>query len=249
MTVKRARVLVVGGSSGLGRSIGMGLASQGHRVAFLGRRLERLQEAAAEADPEAVALSCDVRDEKSCASTVGRAADALGGADVLLYCAGIGPLSRLSDTTARVWRQVLDTNVVGAALATGAALPHLSASGGRAIFLSSVSASHTPPWPGLGAYAVSKAALDKLVEAWRGECPEVRFTRLIVGESAGGAGPNATEFASGWDPELAAKCYPIWLTRGYLSGALVPVDQLVKVVATLVDIDVEVPSITITAQR
>ena len=38
---------------------------------------------------------------------------------------------------------------------------------GIAVYLSSVSASMTPPWPGLGAYAVSKAALDKLVEAWR----------------------------------------------------------------------------------
>ena len=72
---------------------------------------------------------------------------------------------------------VFDTNVMGAALVTAAAVPHLSASGGTAVYLSSVSASLTPPWPGLGAYGVSKAALDKLVEAWRVEHPDIGFTR------------------------------------------------------------------------
>ena len=66
-----------------------------------------------------------------------------------------------------------------------------------------MSASLTPPWPGLGSYAVSKAALDKLVDAWRGEHPELGFTRLVVGECAGGEGDSMTEFASGWDAELA----------------------------------------------
>jgi NAD(P)-dependent dehydrogenase (short-subunit alcohol dehydrogenase family) len=46
-----------------------------------------------------------------------------------------------------------------------AAVPYLAASAGKVAYLSSVSASLTPPWPGLGAYIVSKAALDKLVEA------------------------------------------------------------------------------------
>ena len=61
-------------------------------------------------------------------------------------------------------------------------------SGGTAAYLSSVSASLTPPWPGLGAYAVSKAALDKLVEAWRAEHPHVGFTRVVVGDCGGGEG-------------------------------------------------------------
>ena len=88
-----------------------------------------------------------------------------------MYTPAIGPLARLVDTDADTWRRVFDTNVTGAAIVTAAALPHLQATGGRAVYLSSVSASQTPPWPGLGAYAVSKAALDKLVEAWRVEHP------------------------------------------------------------------------------
>ena len=73
-------------------------------------------------------------------------------------------------------------------LITAAALPHLKASNGMIAYLSSVSASLTSPWPGLAAYTVTKAALDKSVEAWRAEHPEVGFTRLIVWECSGGEG-------------------------------------------------------------
>ena len=93
-----------------------------------------------------------------------------------------------------------------------------------------MSASGTPPWPGLGAYAVSKAALDKLVDAWRAEHPDVGFTRLVVGECAGGEGDSGTGFASEWDLELAAELVPLWISRAYMSGAMMPVERLITVV-------------------
>jgi NAD(P)-dependent dehydrogenase (short-subunit alcohol dehydrogenase family) len=228
------RIVVVGASSGLGRCIGIGLAQRGARVALLARRVERLEKAAAEAGPETFALGCDATDAESCRSAIDQAAAELGGFDALIYTPAIGPLAKLVDTDAETWRRVLDTNVVGAALVTSAALPHLITSGGTAIFLSSVSASLTPPWPGLGAYAVSKAALDKLVEAWRAEHPMVGFTRLVVGECAGGEGDSMTGFAEGWDPELAAELAPQWMARQYMSGALIEVEELVAVVDSLV---------------
>jgi len=154
------RVVVVGASSGLGRCIGVGLTQRGARTALLARRLERLEAAAKEAGPGSIALACDVTDTESCQTAIGEAAEQLGGIDALVYTPAIGPLSSLVDTDAETWRRVFDTNVIGAALVTTAALPHLAASNGVAVYLSSVSASLTPPWPGLGAYAVSKAALD-----------------------------------------------------------------------------------------
>ena len=48
---------------------------------------------------------------------------------------------------------------------------------------------------------MSKAALDKLVEAWRAEHPQIGFTRVVVGDCAGGEGESLTEFANGWDRE------------------------------------------------
>ncbi len=236
------RVVIVGASSGLGRCIGTGLAHKGAKVALMARRLERLEAAAAEAGDGAVAIECDVTDDASAVEGINRAAEALGGIDGLVYTPGIGPLSRIADTDAATWRNVFDTNVIGASVVTAAALPHLKASSGSAVFLSSVSASQTPPWPGLGSYAVSKAALEKLVDAWRVEHPEVGFTRLTVGECAGGPGDSMTEFASGWDLDLAGELVPKWVERGYITGALMDVARLVAVVETVLSSD---PSVSI----
>jgi NAD(P)-dependent dehydrogenase (short-subunit alcohol dehydrogenase family) len=168
-----------------------------------------------------------------------------------VYTPGIGPLVKLADMDVDQWRRVFDTNVIGASLVTAAALPHLSASTGTAVYLSSVSASQTPPWPGLGAYAVSKAALDKLVEAWRAEHPTLGFSRVIVGDCAGGEGDAITEFPNDWDGDLATELLPVWVARGYLAGNLMPVERLVSVVDTVLRagaIDA-IPSVTVTPRH
>src|SRR5262249_11108770 len=207
----------------------------------------RLDDAAKEAGNGALAIECDVTDGASCRSAIDEATKGLGGIDALVYATGIGPLSRLVDTDADTWQHVFATNVTGAAVVTSAALGELLKSQGTAIFLSSVSASLTPPWPGLGAYAVSKAALDKLVEAWRAEQPGVGFTRLVVGDCAGGEGDSMTEFANGWDTTLAAELGQDWGARQNLSGSLIEVEHLVDVVDALVrsGTSMSLPSVTV----
>jgi NAD(P)-dependent dehydrogenase (short-subunit alcohol dehydrogenase family) len=241
------RTVVLGASSGLGRCLGVGLAQRGAQTALLARRQQRLESAAKEAGPGTLALVCDVTSAESCRSAMNQAAEGLGGIDALVYAPGIGPLARLVDTDAETWRRVFDTNVIGAALVTAAALPHLTESSGTAVYLSSVSASVTPPWPGLGAYAVSKAALDKLVEAWRGEHPTVGFTRVVVGECMGGEGDSAPGFADGWDQELAAEVFPLWLARNYMSGSFVDIEDLITIVDSLLRQGgaVAIPSVTV----
>jgi NAD(P)-dependent dehydrogenase (short-subunit alcohol dehydrogenase family) len=228
------RTVVVGASSGLGRCIGVGLAKRGAQTALLARRLERLEAAAKEAGPGTLALACDVTSTESCQSAIGEAATRLGGIDALVYTPAIGPLASLGDTDAETWRRVFDTNVIGAALVTNAAIPHLTKTNGVAVYLSSVSASLTPPWPGLGAYAVSKAALDKLVEALRAEHRAIGFTRLIVGDCAGGEGDSMTGFADDWDHERAIEFGTQWAERKYLSDSLIEVEELVTVVDALI---------------
>jgi NAD(P)-dependent dehydrogenase (short-subunit alcohol dehydrogenase family) len=239
--------VVVGASSGLGRCIGIGLAQRGGQVALMARRRSRLDDAAKEAGPGTLVFECDVTDETSCRSAIAEAAGALGGIDALVYTPGIGPLTRLIDTDAETWRRVFDTNVTGAALVTAAAVPHLSESGGAAVYLSSVSASQTPPWPGLGAYAVSKAALDKLIDAWRVEHSDIGFTRVIVGDCAGGEGDAMTGFANGWDLELMAEVHPLWESRNYMAGTLMDVERLVAMVHAVLHegASISVPSITV----
>ena len=242
------RTVVVGASSGLGRCIGIGLAQRGGQLALLARRRDLLDSAAAEAGDGTVAIECDVTEPKSCYGAIEEAAAVLGGIDAVVYTPAFGPLLRLTETDADTWRRVFDTNVTGAALITAAALPHLEETGGSAIYLSSVSASFTTPWPGLGAYAVSKAALDKMVEAWRAEHPHVGFTRLVVGDCVGGEGPGTTQFTATWDEGLAGELIGTWIDRGLISGSFIAVDDLVTAVEGVIrgGASVTIPSVTVT---
>ena len=228
-----SRTVVVGASSGLGRCIAIGLAQRGDQVALLARRRERIEAAAQEAGSGAIAVECDITDQASCRSAIGTVADAFGGIDNVVYTPAISPLVRMVDTDAETWRRVFDTNVIGASLVTAAAMPHLTASAGKVVYLSSDAGPYGPPWPALGAYGVSKAALERLVEAWRAEHPDIGFTNLIVGECAGGEGDAQTGMNAGWDMDLATQAFPLWVSRGCMPGKLMPVEDLIGVVHTI----------------
>jgi NAD(P)-dependent dehydrogenase (short-subunit alcohol dehydrogenase family) len=228
------RVAVVGASAGLGRSIGVGLAQLGSRVAFLARRHDRLVKAADEAGNGALAVTCDVTDAAVCRQAIAEVVDAFDGLDALVYTTGVGVLAPLAEVSDEQWAQLFATNVTGASLVTAAAAPHLSESAGSAVYLSSLSASYTTPWPFLGSYAVTKAALDKLVEAWRIEHPNTGFTRLAVGDSLGGTGDSQTEFNKSWDPDALESAIRFWMEHKYMLGGLIDVNHLVTVVDNVI---------------
>ncbi|WP_436790190.1 SDR family oxidoreductase [Yinghuangia sp. YIM S10712] len=231
--VRPMRVIVVGASSGIGRSIALGLAAQGAHVALLARRLDRLKAAAEEAGEHAFPAACDVTDPDSCRTAVADAANALGGVDGLVFATAAWAVAPVEGTDADVWGRMFATNVTGASLVTAAALPHLAASGGAAVYLSSISASLGPPWAYLGAYVTSKAALDKLVEVWRIEHPEVGFTRLTIGDCLGGEGDSATGIADNADPEVFGRAITEWARLGYVTGNFVDVAHIVDAVSSV----------------
>ena len=68
------------------------------------------------------------------------------------------------------------------------------------------------------------------MEALQVEYPTVGFTRITVGECPGSEELAITEFADGWDPDLAAELYPTWVARNLVTGALLEVEDLVRVV-------------------
>ncbi len=212
----------------------------------MGRRQDKIDAAAEEAGNRAVAIACDATDELSCSAAIAEAAKRLGGIDTVIYAAAIGPLVRLRDASAAQWRETFDTNVLGAALATAAAIPHLTSSAGSVLFLSTTGASYTPPWPGLGVYQVTKAALDRLVEAWRAEHPGINFTRVTIGECGGGEGDAQSHFNVDWDRALAGEMAGTWIGRGYMALSLIDVEHLVDMFAALVrtGASMQVPSMT-----
>jgi NAD(P)-dependent dehydrogenase (short-subunit alcohol dehydrogenase family) len=213
----------------------------------MARRVEKLTDAAKEAGPGTLVVGCDVTDPESVRAAIDEAVAGLGGIDALVYTPGVGPLARIAEVDVDTWRSAFDTNVVGAAVVASTALPHLKDTSGSAVFLSTVSASVTPPWPGLGAYAVTKAAMDKLVEAYRAEHPQVGFTRVVVGDCAGGEGDGMTQFANSWDPDLAMEMGVKWVERKYLAGTLMDVEELVRVVDTVLRLGASacVPTVTV----
>lgn len=224
--IDQRRVLVVGASSGLGRDIGDALAARGARVAFAARRAQHVHDAAESAGGGCVGFECDVRDEAACAQVVADAVDHFGGLDTLVYAAAIGPLVDLIDAGGEPWRTALDVNVIGASLVTRAAAPHLKQSGtGKALYLSSVTGGTSAPWPGLSVYAVSKAALDRMVLCWQTEYPGVGFTTFILGPTAGSDGAPSS-FADAWGAGPTTVAVERWIALGLMDGALVPTDDV-----------------------
>lgn len=245
------RIAVVGASSGLGRCLGIGLAQRGAKVALLARRKDLLDAAAEEAGEGTIVAECDVTDEGSVNNAFEQVVQEMGGLDGVVYSTGMGILRRLEDLEPDDWQKVFATNVIGANQVTRAALPHLQKSDGVAIYLSSMSASLTSPWPGLGSYTVTKAALDKLVDAWRNEHPKVGFTRVTVGECGGGEGDATSQFTSGWDKDLAGELFPIWTERGLIDFNLMDVEHLVSTIESVLNLGAtaSIPMVAVTPRR
>ncbi len=211
------RVLVVGASTGIGRVIGSTLADAGAHVAFAARRGDVCKEAATDAGGTAIGLECDVRDEAQCQRVVDQTVAGLGGLDDIVYSAGAISVVALKEADADWWRRTFEINVMGAALVTRAALPHLQESRGTAVYLSSVSSTGAP-WPGVGVYTSTKAALNRMIESWRSEHPEVGFARILVGPTAGG-GRGFRRSGRGFDMS-AMEHMARWPGLGIHSGAL-----------------------------
>ena len=222
----KRRVLVVGASSGVGCAVGLLACRAGARVAFAARRRERLDEVVARAPGEAIAVPCDVRHAEQCRAAVAAAVGAFGGLDALVYSAGMAPLAMLEQATPEEWRAALDTNLVGAALVAAAALPHLRASGGRAVFVSSYAVRQS--LPGVGLYRVSKVALDALIEDLRLEHPDLDFTRVVLGNT------NGTEFARDWGNERTGEVTRVWVERNlFPAPTMMPLDAAAEAIVSV----------------
>ena len=218
-------MLVMGASTGIGRTIGHHLCREGAHVAFAARRGELCEEAAKEAGGTTVGIACDVTDPARCEQVVDETVDRLGGLDDLVYATGLISLVALADADAGWWRRTFETNVMGASLVTRACLPHLERAGGTAVYLSSVS-SYTGPWPGLGVYTSTKAALNRMIDTWRVEHPHLGFARVGVGPTAGGA--NTAEY----DPGVATH-RARWADLGLVSGAQADPMSIARAVALI----------------
>lgn len=144
--------LVVGGSSGIGRSCVEALATAGWQTV-----VADLKPAPGE---EAIAL--DVRDREAVFAAVGEAAAAHQGLGTVVYAAGTARVKPLLEVEEREWELVLGVNLTGAFHVLQAAAPHIP-EGGSYTAISSIDSQ--APVDGLAPYCASKAGVEALVRS------------------------------------------------------------------------------------
>src|SRR5438477_10590829 len=180
--------VVVGGASGMGRTVAKAVARQGARVViadFDAERMERTVEEILEmgTTDAAHALPTDVRSDSSVRSLVSDAITTMGQVDILVNMAGVlleGPLDRIKSSD---WKWMLETNLLGAVRTTTALMPHMKERRAGHI-VNAVSADGPAPHDPLTvAYDAGHAAL-------------AAFTRSLAAE-LDGTGVNVSLYCTG----------------------------------------------------
>lgn len=151
---------------------------------------------------DAVAVPADVRDEAGVVAAVGAAVDGLGGLDLLFNDAGVMPHQDVSflDAEPELWRTVYDINLLGTALVSKHAVPHLVAAGGGSVvnmgsFLSVLGCSVPQD-----AYTASKGAVAAFTRSMA-----VQLGRRRVRVNALAPGPVLTAHVEHFFPDPAAR--------------------------------------------
>jgi NAD(P)-dependent dehydrogenase (short-subunit alcohol dehydrogenase family) len=139
------RALITGGDSGIGRAVGIAFAKEGADVAFAylsdeheSGDADETAELIRKAGRSALPLQADLTDERECVSVVERAADELGGLDVLVNNVAYQcPADSLEEISTEQWERTFKTNVFSFFWTTKAALAHLP-DGGAIVNTSSI---------------------------------------------------------------------------------------------------------------
>jgi len=160
--------LVTGASKGIGRAIALAYAAKGANLALVARSEDVLKELAAQIERmgrEALPIAADLGDEAEIRRVASAAIGRFTQVDILVNNAGIiHPMIDLVDFDPGLWRRVIDVNLIGPALLTGAVLPSMMERGtGTVINVSSIGGRQGSA--GRTAYRSAKSALINLTES------------------------------------------------------------------------------------
>ena len=148
------RVVITGGSSGIGLACARELSAAGARPVLLARGEEALERAASELDPPAGYVVADVADAEALRAAIDQAAIMLGGLDAVISNAGAAAYGPFTEMSPDDYRRTIDITLVGMLNTAHAALPHLERSGGTLLIVGSIAGRIPTPW--LAAYTAAK---------------------------------------------------------------------------------------------
>jgi len=158
-------VLITGPARGIGAAVARALVERGARVALVGLEADRLLALTRELGDAAACFHADVTDQAALDVAVRDAVAHFGRLDVVITNAGIANMGTISIADIESMARVIDVNVIGTMRTIKAALPHIIASRGYVLIVSSAAA--FSPMPGMSAYAASKAAVEQLANVLR----------------------------------------------------------------------------------
>ncbi len=227
------RIVVAGASAGIGRAFAVRAVTEGAAVIMAARRGELLDEVRVKAGGGTCA-AIDVRRPEDCERLADLVRQQLGGIDVLLCAFGYAPLRMMADTTPEDWSSVFETNVVGVHQVIRACLALLRPA---AIVAALSSESVAQPRSALGAYSSSKAALDRLLEAWRTEHAGIRFCSVVVGATF------PTDFSANFDLELLTRALDDWAGRGLAQQEFMTPEDVADVLAGTIAVAAHYPAV------
>ena len=180
MDLSGTRVLITGGSSGIGRATARALIQFGCKVSINGRNPERLETAARELGCNSI--SGDVAIETEAQRIVETFVESQGGVDVLINNAGFGTFAPLVETKLADMEAVFRTNVFGAFVMAREVARHLVAQRSGTI-VNIASTAGLKGFSGGTAYAASKFALRGMNECWREELRRHDVRVILVNPS------------------------------------------------------------------
>jgi NADP-dependent 3-hydroxy acid dehydrogenase YdfG len=179
----RGVAVITGASSGIGEATARALAGDGHRVALLARRADRIAALSDELGDGALAIEADVTDRDSIVAAAERVQGELGRTDILVNNAGVMLLGPFSSAQRADYRQMVEVNLMGAITATEVFLDQLRDGGGDLVNISSVAGRTARP--GNAGYAATKWGMNGWSESLRQELrPEVRVMVIEPGAVA-----------------------------------------------------------------